>query len=432
MKALFTWMCTLGLLATLNFAHASLPANADLGSPTVTLRPQTGGSLDDCRFDFIGFTTGTHSGSMLWPSHSGGYYMTGYRFLNTCMPGETLFVYCIDLDHDLNQNPYCGSLQTLSVRNDFREQYPAMAYALTWFHPTTAIDDRIQQLALWKMVSDQRNNSATNGTPYYRVIDGRGWPNLSDTPVYPYVNTVYNNDPAVNTPANDRVRFLLGATDGIPKNVIHCSDTIHTEYTTLPSDDDEVITTVITISIARGPDAIAVNNLATGGIRLQLETDLGSLSATEVFTNNDGIAEVTLTEPAGTTTDATVRICTRGMWLKTIRPCATNTSQISVLQAHGANDICTVCTSVIIPADFQLPVELASFNASASAASIELAWRTASEVNLARWEIERRADGEAYGLLSTLPAANLASGQAIVMSTPTWRPTGITSTASSM
>ena len=52
-----------------------------------------------------------------------------------------------------------------------------------------------------------------------------------------------------------------------------------------------------------------------------------------------------------------------------------------------------------------LPVVLTGFAATRAAAGVQLHWRTASEVNSARFEVERSVDGVAFGPVATMAAA---------------------------
>ncbi|MFC6225818.1 LamG-like jellyroll fold domain-containing protein [Hymenobacter artigasi] len=56
-----------------------------------------------------------------------------------------------------------------------------------------------------------------------------------------------------------------------------------------------------------------------------------------------------------------------------------------------------------------LPVELTDFTATALTHAVRLQWRTASEKNTARFEVERSADGTAFGRLGTVAAAGTST-----------------------
>ncbi|WP_201981570.1 glycine-rich protein [Hymenobacter rubidus] len=57
-----------------------------------------------------------------------------------------------------------------------------------------------------------------------------------------------------------------------------------------------------------------------------------------------------------------------------------------------------------------LPVELVAFTATAQPGAVALAWRTASEINSARFEVERSPDGAAFTAIGTVAAAGSSSG----------------------
>lgn len=61
--------------------------------------------------------------------------------------------------------------------------------------------------------------------------------------------------------------------------------------------------------------------------------------------------------------------------------------------------------SVVSP----LPVELAEFTAQVAGTGVQLSWTTASELNAARFEVERSLDGHAYALLGTQLAAGTSA-----------------------
>lgn len=63
-----------------------------------------------------------------------------------------------------------------------------------------------------------------------------------------------------------------------------------------------------------------------------------------------------------------------------------------------------------------LPVELVEFTATRQPAAVRLAWRTASERNSARFEIERSADGVAFSQLDAVTAA----GSSAIAHTYAW------------
>jgi hypothetical protein len=355
-------------------------------------------TLDDqCTIDFIGFTYGYYSGNTYWPGGGGTYYMTGFMFTNTCTPGETLFAYCNDMDHSLYQDPYCVNIDPRVVNPLYPEQYPAMAYVMTWYPVLSGPDDAIMQLAIWKLSDDERPSSSTYLVPFYRIPS-------------PYnLNTLYNSDPTMNDPANQRDSLALGLTDGIPRNVFMCGDQLNAS----PGGaviNSGMVTVPITISLTRGAGAIAVGNTSLSGVRVLVSTDYGTLSATDVLTDASGNATLTVTAPLHSNTDAHLQFCTKGSWPKSITACEGAGYQQLLVQQLTHGQLCEQCIRLRVPGDSWEPAELASFTAVSGAEGIELAWRTASETNLSRWDVERSDIGAAYRPIAQLTAANVAAG----------------------
>ncbi|HEY3294641.1 MAG TPA: T9SS type A sorting domain-containing protein [bacterium] len=387
----------------------SLQAAALVGSaedmPRVAGPVRSSSSLDEeCTFNFLGFTYGTYSGSETWPGGSGTYYMTGYMLTSSCQTGDTLFGYCIDLDHALQHGAYCADIEDLPVRAAYPEQYPAMAYLLAWHPATSAIEDQIMQLSLWKMTNDQRPASPTSGAPWYTINGGRGYPN-GDMPVYPYVNTVYNSVPDVNDAANARIVDALGTIDGLPKNVALCDDQLNVIVGVRDSVSD-VVRVPVTVQLLRGANASAVGNTALSGVKLLMSASAGNLNISEAFTDAAGQVHAYITQPLGSHADIQFQVCTNGAWLKTITPCEGYSNQRVVTVNR-----CSLCVDRVIPGDSWLAAELASFDASIGDHRIELTWRSVSESNISRWEIERSQNGAAFSVLTIVAAANNATGQ---------------------
>ena len=144
---------------------------------------------------------------------------------------------------------------------------------MTWLQPTTDPQDRVKQLAVWKLSNDNRMNESSYGIPFFYTDAGRGYPAIGDTPVFPYVNTVYNNDSDMNDPANAVVLDALGyGIDGIAKNVAMCDDylLIATEEAVVEGD---IATVPVTVTLERSAAALAVNNLSLSGVKLLIGTD---------------------------------------------------------------------------------------------------------------------------------------------------------------
>lgn len=370
-------------------------------------------TLDEqCVIDFVGFTYGTNSGTMTWPGGSGEYRLTGLCFTNSCTPDEPFCTFCVDLDHLLYQDPYCVNIDSLVVRAGYAEQYPAMAYVLTWYSVVDAQTERTLQLALWKLSNDERVGSATHMWPWYYVNDGRGYPDPLDPPVFPFVNTVYNSDALINDPANAQVLNAIGyGPDGLAKNVILCDDQLLVSYGDAEVDGG-IATVPVTVRLERGASAATVNNLSVGGVRLDLTVDNGTLSMTSGHTNAAGEIYFTVSQPVGTDFPSTVQICSRGLWPRKVTPCdTTQISQQLLVQSLTSGSVCTLCVNTIIPPDQFLAVNLTSFSAVSATGGIELSWVTAAENNADRWIVERRESGDrSFNQLAVLEAQNSSSG----------------------
>lgn len=397
---LLVFVVVSGALALDNYAGASsYPENpGDARGPVA--------ALDEvCIIDFIGFTQGTHEGNMTWPGGSGQYTMSEMMFLNSCTPGDTLYAYCTDLNHSLYSDPYCVSIDSMVVQPDYLLQVPALAYIMTWLQPASEAEDRIKQLAIWKLSNDHRENQPTYGTPYIYMNAGRGYPNIGDTPVFPYVNTVYNNDADMNNPANALVLNGVGyGPDGQRKNVALCDDQllIATEDAVV---EDGVATVAVTVTLERGPRAVELGNAALSGVKLLISSDNGILSKTEEFTDGNGQVQFTISQQVAEHYDANLRICTYSVWPRVITSCSGAGYQQLLIQQLTDGERCELCSELTVDGDQFLPVELSSFNAVALDRQIVLNWSTASETNTARFEILR--DG---ALVCRKDAANSATG----------------------
>ncbi|MBG8556109.1 T9SS type A sorting domain-containing protein [Hymenobacter sp. BT594] len=64
----------------------------------------------------------------------------------------------------------------------------------------------------------------------------------------------------------------------------------------------------------------------------------------------------------------------------------------------------------VFTVDGPLPVQLVAFTAEAQPGAVALAWRTASEINSARFEVERSPDGVVFTAIGTAAAAGSSSG----------------------
>jgi len=358
-----------------------------------------------CVIDFTGYGFGTSAGITTWPGGNGDFRLTQFCFTNSCTPGTPFCAFCFDLQNLLFRDPYCVNIDSVHVRAQFPAQYPAISYLFAWYPIPNALEERIMQVALWKLSNENNFNSPNFGIPYYYINDGRGYPNLGDTPVFPYVNTVYNSDPTVNDPANTRVLFALGTTDGIAKNVLVVGDQILLSWDPVVIVGPNAEITVHAL-VLRGARALSVGNTSVAGIRLLFNNDNGQISATDLVTDASGEAEVTITQPRDNPLQVILTVCTHSVWPVV----ATGCNLIWPVQRLISGDVDTVCTSVTIPPDSFLAVELSSFDAVPSSGGIQLTWRTASESNLDRWEVERAVGASAYTTLTSVAASNSATG----------------------
>jgi hypothetical protein len=343
---------------------------------------------------------------MTWPGGSGQYYMTGICFANSCTPDEELCTYCIDLDHPLEHDPYCVNIDSFVVSALYPEQVPALAYVMTWYPVTTDLEDRIQQLSIWKLSTDLRESESTYLTPYYYTNAGRGYPLITDPPVFPYVNTVHNSDAAVNDPANLHILDALGYDgDGLAKNVALCDDQLLIA-TGAPVISGSTSNIPVTISLQRGPRALEVNNLSLSGVKLLISVDNGSVSTSEAFTNASGEVSFTVSQEIPTILESNVRICTYSVWPRSVASCEPGSQQLLV-QQQTEGSLCSLCVDLAIPGDQFLAVELASFDAFAGDRSVTLNWSTASETDNDHFDIQR--DGTTVGRIQSNNSATGAS-----------------------
>jgi hypothetical protein len=401
MKSVTTLITVLAisLFAASAFAHVQVNGQISVPPPTRTEAP----TLDDqCTIAFQHYLYGSYSGTMTWPGHSGSYYLTAFCFSNSCTPDVEMCAYCIDLDHVLNQSPYCVNINDAVVQPPYPEQYPAMAYIMSWYPVADAFDDRVAQLSIWKLSTNDNCTTPGYGSPWYQIDAGRGYPNIGDAPSYPYVNTVYNDDASLNDPANAHVRVALGADDGMPKNVIMSGDQL--QLSSGPATVNAGIsTTPVTITLVRGAHALSDGNSICSGVRLQINADYGTLSDSVVFTNGSCQAQVTVSQPIdGILHDVHISVCSQGLWPEQIVDCNhTDCEHVQelVAQSQGGGSLVRICQEILIPGDEFLSVELAGFDVAAGDGTVALRWGTASETRNDHFEIQR--DGVAIAEIAT-------------------------------
>jgi hypothetical protein len=315
-----------------------------------------------------------------------------FKFTNSCHPGDSLIAYCVDLAHSLNQGAYCANINPAVVNPTYPEQYKAMAYVMTWFDVTGALTDDILQLALWKLSNYEGSAGAGRpapGMPLYRFNGGRGFPDTTNIPVYPYVNTVWGSNVVRNDSANFLCRYALGAVDGLAKNVSFCDDILNPEVG-VPTVHNGISTVPVTIHLARGAQAAAAGNNTVGGVRFHITTSIGVLSTADMFTDATGSFTFTISQPYGTTTPSQIRVCSKGGWPKRIEQCTGNSYQ-DLIQKLQATDVCDLCLDVPVLPDNFLNAELRAFDAVAGDRQITLNWTTASEQNNESFKIVRNS-----------------------------------------
>jgi len=387
-------------------AFASTEVNAPVSMPGENRGPVA--TLDDqCVVDFQGYVYGSHSGETQWPGGQNTFRLAAFCFTTENCPDlpDTFYTYCDDLNHSLEQNPYCVDINECLVDPAYSTVTPAMAYILTHYSVVDAQSDRIKQLAVWKL-STEISNGPNNGVPYVHQDGGRGYPNLGDTPVYPYVNTVYNTDPLNNDPANALVLDALGYdTNLMPtlaKNVVNCGDELLVATDPVVISGDYAILCG-TVTLVRGAHALSLGNTSVSGVWIDL-TELNGVGALTPDAHTDAAGQVhfCITRPVDNSyQDARLQVCSKGLWPKKLEPCEGQAQSQVLVNADG----CEICFTLDIPGDNWLPVELNGFTAVAGTNHVNLNWNTASESGLDRFEIAR--DG---AVITTVAASNAAAG----------------------
>ncbi|MCC6475831.1 T9SS type A sorting domain-containing protein, partial [bacterium] len=259
------------------------------------------------------------------------------------------------------------------------------------------------QLAIWKL-SDVRNGGDDDGIPHFCVNDGRGYPNIGDAPLYPFVNTVYNSNPWRNDWANDHILGALGKNVYLPGDFLLCSW------------DDPVIegnssTLTIKWCLERGAFAQSVNNLGVVGVCIDGSYQVAGQDPVndKYYTDEDGCFYVSITQPLDNPQPVTFTVCTNSSWPVALEACdQSNWNKQRVIVAEEPTRHCQTC---LIPGEPWFNVELASFDAVTTTGGVELLWATASENNTQNWVIERRAtEAESFVTLAEVAARNLPTG----------------------
>jgi len=399
---LFVLLCAVAAFASSGGSSTTIAPNDDR-DPVVALD-------DQCIVDYYTNGYASQTGQTQYPGGAQNFRLAMFCFTTSgcaSLP-DTFCTYCTDLNHSLNENPYCVEVNECVVDNGYPTVIPALAYVLTNYDVVNAQTDRIKQLAIWKLSID-RSGGPNTGIPYVHINDGRGYPNVGDAPVFPYVNTVFNTDPLNNDPANglvlDALGYDLALTPTFAKNVVNCGDEllVATEPVVI---EGGMATICATVQLSRGAHAINdLNNTSVSGVWVSL-SDLngnGTLSTTGAFTDALGQVHVCITQPVDNSYgDVRLQVCSEGLWPKKLEPCPGNNGQSQVLvNADG----CTVCTIVDMPGDSWLPVELAGFTAVAGANGVTLDWATRSEADLDHFELVRNGS-----VIAQVAASNSAAG----------------------
>ncbi|MBU1637046.1 T9SS type A sorting domain-containing protein [bacterium] len=373
----------------------------DQRGPVVTLDDQCTWDYDGMRF--LG-TGGISRGTTMWPNGSYGGNYGEMRFVRTCdLLVDTAYAFCFDIDHALENEPYCVDVDSAVITEDScsAAQLKATAYLLAWGDAQNAFEDDVDQLAIWKLTTNKKLGSPTYGIPYFCI----NWPNLIDpTPSYPYINTVFSTNSDRNNAAN------LKVLDALDKNVMLEDDQL------LVSNDPAVVGpeySVVTVQacVYRGARAGEVGNTSLEGIRIIATykiTSSGTPHELELFTDASGCVSFDISQSvSGNAYDSVfVEFCSNACWPMNGIPCDLDDKQDIVF-----GDPIEICEELPIPGDTWLPVELTAFHAFSSEEGVDLVWTTASEIELDYWEIERCNSGtDDFTVLARLQAHNSLTG----------------------
>lgn len=386
------------------------PAEADITMPNrgpVALDDDCG----DCMIDYTGLRwsgTGGQGGRgvIYWPGGSTGNNYGQMCFASTCEFADPLYAWCVDLYHPVETSNYGIDIFPAVVTDDScrKTQLTAMAYLMAWNFPTSTFEDDALQLALWKL-SSIRDGGDNDGLPHFCFDAGRGYPAFNDTPVYPFVNTVYGSNVPRNDWANSRVLEAIG------KNVMLPGDSL-TDTCEGPFIEGDTATVTLTFCVDRGELAGLVNDTCSENIKLNLLVQIGANDPElmTVYTDANGCITIDVRQPVENPQPVYVRLCTKSSWPVGLTGCDEATfdeNQWLVLSL----DPVEICFPFEFPGDKWLSVELASFDAYTTIDGVDLQWSTASESNAERWEVERCLTGSGqFELIAQIPAQNSATG----------------------
>ncbi len=366
----------------------------------------------DCSIDYFGLRfTGSGGqggrGIVYWPGGQTGNNYGQMCFTSNCDDvGNPLYAWCTDVYHPAETHNYGVDVNPLVISDDScsKAQLTALAYLLAWYTPTTTFEDDAYQLAVWKL-SSIRDGGLNDGLPHFCYDAGRGYPNLGDTPVYPYVNTVYGSNAPRNDWANTKVFEALG------NNVILPGDAINDTCWVINNTGDSV-TVLIKLCLERGSFAQMVGDTCSENVCLDVWYSIGMNDPVfgKYYTDANGCVWLAITQEIETRLPVTVRICSNWAWPVGLVGCEDSTytdNQLLMLSGEGR----PICFDFWFEGDKWLSVELAGFDAYTTVDGVDLQWSTASEANADHWEIERCVTGSGeFELIAQLPAHNSSTG----------------------
>ena len=404
------WMAAALLVLSLS-AFATSPGDAEMNNPDTGPATLDDVFCGDCTLDYVGLRwagSGGFGGRGIvhWPGGTTGNNYGQMGFVSTCDGlGDPAYAWCSDLYHPLEIHQYGVDIDPMIVTDDScrKTQLTAMAYLFAWTTPTSTFEDDAYQIALWKL-SSIRDGGPDNGRPHFCYDAGIGYPNFGDTPVYPYVNTVYTTNPDRNDWANAKVL------DAIGKNVILPGDVIEDDC--LPAViDGDYATVTIKYTLVRGPYAYFVNDTCVENVALDICCWIGQDEPVceRYYTDANGSVEISITQLIESRQPVDCRVCSNSAWPTKIIGCEDSTYTDNQWLVFGESE--PLCFPFHFEGDKWLSVELAGFDAYTTTDGVDLQWSTASEANADHWEVERCLSGQDnFELIAQLPAANRSTG----------------------
>ncbi len=366
----------------------------------------------DCTWDYTGLRwlgSGGQGGrgTIHWPGGQTGNNYGQMCFTTDCeMSPNPSYAWCVDLYHPAQSAPYGVDIYPGVISGDscHATQLQALAYLFAWHTPASIFEDDAYQVAIWKLTSFL-DGGPNQGLPHFCYDAGRGYPNFADTPVYPYVNTVY----CTNAPRNDQANSW--ALEAIGKNVVLPGD-VWGDACYGPAIEGDYATVDIRLCLTRGDYAWSLNNTDLENIKVELAIQIGDgpVENGVFYTDEDGCIHLSVTQLIAERAPVTVSLCSRTAWPYAVIGCnESDRLNKQWLVIEGETD--TLCQRWVFPGDKWLSVELAGFDAYTTADGVDLQWTTASESNADHWEIERCVNGTStFEKLAELEAQNSASG----------------------